>query len=283
MLKRIITAVTMIASVLPILIFSHMWIFPCAIAAISVMCLFEVLRCIGMHKRILMTLPLYICALGFPILLRLINNDFLVAGIAIIAIIFYIAYTFTWTIFSHGKITYPEICTLCLTSFYVIFAMNTILYVRDYKNYGKYVFALILVAAWVTDTFAYFTGRLLGKHKLVPDVSPKKTIEGSIGGVIFCAIGFLVTGAIVDAVDPDISLNYINYIYLAVSGVLMSIISQAGDLIMSVIKRHYGIKDFSNMLPGHGGMLDRMDSTLAVALGVEMLIMFTYLTGISLF
>ena len=74
-----------------------------------------------------------------------------------------------------------------------------------------------------------------------------------------------------------------NYIYLAISGIVIAIISQAGDLIMSVIKRHYGIKDFSNILPGHGGVLDRVDSILAVSIGIELMIMLTYITNISIF
>ena len=139
---------------------------------------------------------------------------------------------------------------------------------------------LILIGAWVTDTMAYFTGRLFGKHKLAPDISPKKTIEGSIGGSICCAIAFVLLGVIVSFVVPDSSPNYI---FLAVSGLVISVISQAGDLIMSAMKRHYGIKDFGNLLPGHGGILDRMDSMLAVSLGIEVMVMFTFMTGISLF
>ena len=232
-----------------------------------------------MHKKIALTLPLYVYAVAFPFLQRIYENDFNVAGIAIIGIIFYVAYLFAWVIFSHGRLEYTDACTLCLTAFYILFALNMIIYIRDYKD-GAYIYFLIFVGAWVTDTFAYFTGVLFGKHKLVPDVSPKKTVEGSIGGTLFCSIGFVVTGLVVGALVED---AHPNYIYLAISGLLIAIISQAGDLIMSVIKRHYGVKDYGNILPGHGGMLDRLDSILAVSLGVEGMIMFTYLTGITLF
>ena len=102
----------------------------------------------------------------------------------------------------------------------------------------------------------------------------------SIGGTLFCAIGFVLTGVIVNALVDGVSPNYI---YLAISGIIIAVVSQAGDLIMSVIKRHYKIKDFSNIFPGHGGMIDRMDSVFSVALGIQALIMFTHLTGISLF
>lgn len=279
MLKRVITGICIIAAVVPILIFSNTLVFPCAIALISLFSIYEMAHCMGMHKRVAMLAPLYIYALAFPFLQRvkIFDNDFYVAGIAMIAIIFYIAYLFAWVIFSNGKVTYPEICTLALTSFYMLFSLNLIIYIRDYNGY---IALLILVGSWVTDTMAYFTGRFLGKHKLAPDISPKKTIEGSIGGTVCCIIAFVLFGVIVDALVPESSPNYI---YLAISGLIIAVIAQAGDLIMSAIKRHYKIKDFGNILPGHGGMLDRVDSILSVTLGIEMLVMFTFLTGISLF
>ena len=279
MLKRIITGTCIIAAVIPVLIFSNTWLFPIVIALISALAVFEMLRCIGMHKKIALTAPLYIFSVAFPFLLRILDNTLYVVGIAAIAGILYVAYSFVFVIFSHGKILYPDICTLCLTAFYILISLNMIIHIRDAEN-GQYISFLILIGAWVTDTFAYFTGVLFGKHKLVPDVSPKKTIEGSIGGTIFCSLAFMLLGLLVsifaEGVEP-------NYIYLAISGIVIAIISQAGDLIMSVIKRHYGIKDFSNILPGHGGVLDRVDSILAVSIGIELMIMLTYITNITIF
>ena len=279
MLKRVITGICIIAVTVPIIIFSNTWAFPCAIAIISAFCMYELAHCMGIHKNIAMTAPLYIFAVAFPFLQRLnvFENDSSVALIAVMAIIFYVAYLFGCVIFSQGKITYPEICTLGFSGIYILFALNMIIYIRDYSGYVAF---LILIGAWVTDTMAYFTGRLFGKHKLSPDISPKKTIEGSIGGSVCCAIAFVLFGIIVGAVAPETSPNYI---YLAISGLVISVISQAGDLIMSAMNRHYKIKDFGNIFPGHGGMLDRMDSMLAVSLGIEMFIMFTIMTGISLF
>lgn len=279
MLKRVITGTCIVAAVIPIIIFSNTWVLPIAIALISALCIYELAHCMGMHKRIAMTAPLYAFAVAFPFLQRIdiFESDIYVAGIAVMAIIFYVAYLFCWVIFSHGSVTYPEICTLGLTAFYILFSLNVIIYVRDYNGY---VALLILIGSWVTDTMAYFTGRLFGKHKLAPDVSPKKTVEGSIGGTLCCVIAFILLGVIVGAVVPESNPNYI---YLAISGLVIAIIAQAGDLIMSAMKRHYKIKDFGNLLPGHGGMLDRVDSMLAVAIGIEMLVMFTFLTGVSLF
>ena len=276
MLKRVITGICIIAALIPIIIFSNTWVLPSVIAIISILCVYELTHCMGLHKRIVMVAPLYICGAAFPFLLRIFNDTLQLASIAIIAIMFYVSYLFCCVIFSHGAVTYPEICTLCLTGLYILFALNMIIYIRDYNGYIAF---LIFVGSWVTDACAYFTGRLFGKHKLAPDVSPKKTVEGSIGGTLLCAAAFALTGFIVSLIDKEITPNYV---YLVISGIIIAIISQAGDLIMSVIKRHYGIKDFGNIFPGHGGMLDRTDSVFSVTLGIQMLVMFSMLTGITL-
>ena len=104
--------------------------------------------------------------------------------------------------------------------------------------------------------FAYFVGSLIGKHKLIPEVSPKKTVEGAIGGVLFSALLSLVYGIGLDFVLKNIEVNYLR---LFLFGAVLSVVSQLGDLIASLIKREYGVKDYSNIFPGHGGVMDRID------------------------
>ena len=130
-----------------------------------------------------------------------------------------------------------------------------------YMQNGVYIFALVFVAAWMCDVFAYFTGRFFGKHKLAPHLSPKKTVEGSIGGIIFAVLGCMLYGLIVD-LATDL---HARYLVLACLGLSLSVISQIGDLWASLIKREHGIKDYSQMLPGHGGVMDRFDSILAIS------------------
>lgn len=115
---------------------------------------------------------------------------------------------------------------------------------------------LVVLTAFGTDIFAYFTGYIFGKHKLCPAISPKKTIEGAVGGVfgsIILSLAFILI------VQPDLLIHGF------VIGVLGSIISQFGDLTASIIKRKIGIKDYGNLIPGHGGILDRFDSVLFTA------------------
>lgn len=113
----------------------------------------------------------------------------------------------------------------------------------------------------MTDTFAYFCGRAFGKHKLIPDVSPKKTVEGSVGGTVCAVLVTLLYGLLIGAVTESKP----NYLPLALVTLIVSLVSQCGDLIMSLVKRKFGIKDYGKLFPGHGGVLDRFDSVICVS------------------
>ena len=120
---------------------------------------------------------------------------------------------------------------------------------------GKIYVWLIFIIAFLTDTFAYFVGYLFGKHKLIPKVSPKKTIEGSVGGILGSTLGCAVFGYIFK----------LDLTAMILIGSLGSIIAQFGDLFASSIKRYVGIKDYGKLITGHGGILDRFDSVILVA------------------
>lgn len=142
---------------------------------------------------------------------------------------------------------------------YSTFFILHLLFIRQMEN-GIALLFIPLVGAWIPDTFAYFTGMLCGKHKLIPAVSPKKTVEGSIGGVVGSMLMFVLYGFIVS------SFGYkTDYAILIVLSVLCGIMSQFGDLSASLVKRHFDIKDFGNLMPGHGGIMDRFDSLIFIA------------------
>lgn len=131
------------------------------------------------------------------------------------------------------------------------------------KDQGIYELIYIILIAMFTDTFAYFSGTFFGKHKLCPAISPKKTIEGSLGGTIIATI--LVS--IYAIYSHKLTFIFDNsIIYIIILTFILSIFSQIGDLAASVIKRQYKIKDYGNLFPGHGGVLDRLDSILFTAL-----------------
>ncbi len=266
MKTRIITAVVAIAIFLPILIFSHTVALPVAMALCALAAVYEMVSCIGLRNAYALNVPLYLAALGLPFLLRYAGNmeyvrQCLVALTLIVALYFFAVLTF-----SHGKYKLSDVSVCFFTVFYIIAGFLSILFLRDYAIGEKYVYLTVFIGAWVTDTFAYFCGMLFGqggKHKLIPDVSPKKTVEGSIGGTVFCMIAMLVFGLIVNHISGSL---HANLLVLVIGGFLAAIVAQIGDLCMSVIKRTYGIKDYGKLFPGHGGMLDRFDSVIAVSI-----------------
>ena len=165
-------------------------------------------------------------------------------------------------------------------AFYVLFIAlsgGCIAWMRDKFGYttGLYALLVALIAAWGSDTGAYFAGVFFGRHKLCPVISPKKTIEGAVGGVLLAAL--LQAGAAVGF--SEISGAAVPWIFVAVSPVLTAV-SIVGDLSASLVKRNFGIKDFSNLMPGHGGILDRFDSVLMVLPVVYLL--FCYYSPVTL-
>ena len=134
---------------------------------------------------------------------------------------------------------------------------------------GRFFVLIPFVLAFLSDTGAYFAGLKFGKNKLAPEISPKKTVEGVVGGVLGAVIGMLLYCAVLGLF---LKIN-VNYLYAVVYGILGSAASVFGDLCFSVIKRQTGIKDYGNLFPGHGGVLDRFDSMMVVAPLVEILIL----------
>lgn len=149
-----------------------------------------------------------------------------------------------------GRRSVEEISVSVLTFVYITVALSTVLKVQEmYPDFVWYIF----IFAFVTDTFAYFTGMFFGKTKLIPSVSPKKTVEGALGGIFGC---ILCSSVYAYWRHPEFLFPVM---LAAVPG---SIVSQFGDLFASVFKRKLGIKDYGNLIPGHGGMLDRIDSII---------------------
>lgn len=133
-------------------------------------------------------------------------------------------------------------------------------YDTDRFGIGFFAVWLILIAAWFTDMGAYFVGVLIGKHKIAPNLSPKKTIEGCVGGVLIAGLGGFILGYIIYA--REILTTIDTRLIFALLSMCGSICAQVGDLAASGIKRHFGIKDYGKIIPGHGGVCDRFDSVI---------------------
>lgn len=266
MKTRIITGAVALCVFVPVLILSHTVALPILISLCSVLAVYEMSACIGLKRAFPLTIPFYLIAAGLPFLIRYGANHDLFRQVSLVAALILALYFFAVLTFSHGKYKLADVSVCFFTLFYILAGFNSILFLRDFvKPGGQYVYLTVFIGAWVTDTFAYFCGMLFGrggKHKLIPDVSPKKTVEGSIGGTVFCILAMLLFGMIVNSITE----LHANYLLLTVGGLLAAIVAQVGDLCMSVIKRTYGIKDYGTLFPGHGGILDRFDSVLAVSI-----------------
>ena len=262
MLKRIITSIVALCVLVPVLIWSDTVVLPVAVAVITVIGLYEMYKCIGKNKNIAVCLPAYALAVLSPFALRYLADKTAFAGMAFIAAALYLIYLFYLTVASRGKMTFGECGELFAVTLYIIAALNSIVYIRDLDG-GKYLYLLIFIGAWITDTFAYFSGMLLGKHKLIPEVSPKKTVEGLIGGVVGSAVINIIALLICNAVCYK-PFPIPVWLMIIVS-IAVPLVGTLGDLTASAIKRSYGIKDFGNLIPGHGGIMDRMDSISFVA------------------
>ncbi|MGN1346122.1 MAG: phosphatidate cytidylyltransferase, partial [Eubacteriales bacterium] len=169
-------------------------------------------------------------------------------------------FVFAAVVFSREKMDFTLAASAFTGVFYVAISFASIVLLR---GVGKYLYLLVFIGPWVSDTFAYLCGRMFGRHKLIPEVSPKKTVEGSIGGIVFASLSYAVYAwVIVRWFDPTASPNYP---VMLLAGAVASVVSQIGDLSASVVKRRFGIKDYGWIFPGHGGVMDRFDSVLLTA------------------
>lgn len=257
---RIISATVGIALLIPLLWFSDTLIFPLALALCAAVAAYEIASCVGAKVWYVLAPSMTFAVLG-PLMTKWIASTVksYIAFLAMLAFV-YLFLMFTLAVFTAGKLKYSAVAETVIGVVYATVGFTSIALLRRLTG-GAYLFGMVFVAAWVTDTMAYFSGRLFGKHKLCPTISPKKTVEGSIGGTVFCALSFLLYGFIVHktvGVTP-------NYPMLLIAGLVLSFVSQIGDLAASLIKREHDVKDYGKIMPGHGGVMDRFDSILAVA------------------
>lgn len=265
MFKRILTGVIAFCFVLvPILFFADTVVLPIAVAVFSLIATYELLHCVGLHKNLWVSIPLYLVSAALPFGARMMT---LVTVFALpLSLCVILLYLLAVAVFSHGKADIQDVSTAFMLWLYTLLGFFGLIMVHDHIRGGEYLYLLAFLGAWVTDIFAYFTGMLLGRHKLIPAVSPKKTVEGAIGGVVFCTLSFVGFGLIYNNFWVADGEKTIPLVVMAIVGFLVSIVSQVGDLSLSLLKRKYGIKDFGKLFPGHGGVLDRFDSVLAVSI-----------------
>lgn len=291
MLTRIITAVVALCVLVPVLIFAPAWIVACVFVLLGAVAVYEFFSCVGLKKEIWL---LIVAVLGLllsivPSVLMVWNPDCLlghgfwsemVALLPSFAQAFVVLAFMIAAVARYKKLPVDRLVMLFGLFFYAKIGFSALAFLAlegDGVAVSKMVGASVplwiaLCIPWVADTLAYFSGYFFGKRKLCPEISPKKTVEGAIGGVASTGIvAVLVYGF---AKSWDI----VPLLVVFFGAMILAVVSIYGDLFASVVKRHFGVKDYGKLFPGHGGVMDRFDSTIPVAITLQLLLNIPYFT-----
>lgn len=264
MLTRIIVAVIGLPMLLAVIFFAPVWVYGLVVGAIAGLSAWELLRAVGgVNRRMHIVSALF--AFSMPVLSTVYD-----AGAVFTVMVFLLFAAMLMELMhsvSHEKGLKLETVALCILAGAVMPLMLTSLVKLAQREHGVVYALLPFAAAFLSDSGAYFIGIFFGKHKLCPLLSPKKTIEGAAGGLASAIVAMLIFGLVLKLIGFEV-----NFLVMAVYGFFGSAACQLGDLSFSAIKRLYGIKDYGNLLPGHGGMLDRFDSMFWTAVMVDILV-----------
>ncbi len=262
MRQRLTTAAIALILLFVAMLFFETPMFNLLIGIISALAVYEMLYQTQYVTSKLMVTVSVVFALIFPMLHLTLFKRFMIATAVAYLMILGIVY-----LARHEKYMLPQICTAFMVSLLVPVVFSVSIVIRD-KFYpdGIFYYILALGGGWLADSGAYFVGSFFGKHKLAPKISPKKTVEGAVGGIITTVLGYLLIGYVYTLIRQYLGdALQISYLMLALSAPVCAIAGILGDLFASVIKRQTGIKDYGNILPGHGGIMDRFDSVLFVS------------------
>ncbi len=205
-----------------------------------------------------------LCILGFIASVVISLGANFDTGTSLALVYIFVVALFGIMLLSNRKITVVHIGMLIFGLIYIPYFLSHITYLRKLDCGNVYIW-LVFIGAFLTDTCAYFIGCKFGKHKLCPNISPKKSVEGAIAGVVGGGLSFLIFGIIINLFFTETINGSFNLWLLFLLGIITAVMSEIGDLVASCIKRQFGVKDFGNLLPGHGGVLDRCDSIILVA------------------
>lgn len=243
------------------------------LAAVSAAATYELTKAVGAKSKVLFAVAcavsaLSVCAVGFKISLPIVPVlfSFYVLIMLFITVIFNQQIKYTDTVMAlFASIAVPYSLS-CFIRFQNINELNA-----EFTRYEGFILvALAFTCSWVTDSFAFLVGRKIGKHKMTPNISPKKSVEGAVFGTLITAainvVLLFVFTLIFDKMGHSnlMGASAVKYLVAFPISCVLSVVSMFGDLAASVLKRNVGIKDYSNLLPGHGGIMDRFDSCLFV-------------------
>lgn len=256
---RIISAAVGIVISVAVFLMHNTIVLPIAVSLIIGLMIYELLKAASCMEFYPASVAAIVYGMSSPLVFGTKAADYSICYQLALVFIVFLTY-----IMKHKTIKFEQITFILAVSLLVPSAMTcTIKTEAISENHGLALMILGLCGAWIADSGAYFTGTFLGKHKLCPEISPKKTIEGFVGGILITGLVFVgynyVYSNYVSKVDVEV-----NYIVSFIAGAVCAVIGTMGDLSASLIKRQCGIKDYGKIMPGHGGMMDRFDSVLFV-------------------
>lgn len=264
MKTRVISALVGIAILAAVLCFYDTPVFLIAVCIVSMLAVYEMLHTTKLVTNKFVLVWSVIFAGFIPVFFTIRSKEVGIPGCTLFVAGLCLA-LLRW----HENFSVQSLATAFTFSILVPSSISVLLVFREtYPQMGIFYLFLVILGAWGSDTGAYFTGRAFGKRKLCPDISPNKTVEGFIGGIISAVLCYLVAGIIFTYLTPIIYPGYtltVNYMELLLIAPFCSASGVLGDLFASVIKRQTGIKDYGNIMPGHGGVMDRFDSVLFVS------------------
>lgn len=262
MKQRIISAAVAILLACVVLALHSTIVYTLFLAVVGSLMVYEMHKANGLEKSKLLLVSSVLAVLAVPFIVKFVPSGKTTS--IILAWCVYFTLAVASMLFDHKKITSGKLGIILITTTLVGVMSASLAFMQ--VNFGKASLAYILLAlcgAWLSDTGAYFVGTFFGKHKLCPEISPKKSVEGMFGGFASNILLFMLYGYIVSLFGIKVA-SY-GYLVLAGMGLISSILGLMGDLFASVIKRETGIKDYGNIMPGHGGAYDRFDSVVFVA------------------
>lgn len=266
MAKRLLSAAIAIPIGLVVVILNNELVYYIAMTLLSVMAVYELFMATKYLKnKLLSALSLVFVAI-IPFVYWI---DALRQHVKLFYLCFIILLAFTMII-KHERVKFEQVALVSFISLAIPLALNTLSFIRtNFPQHAMFYIVYIMLSVWVGDAGAYFVGTFLGKHKMCPKISPKKTWEGFVGGIVTTGVVAFISCFVYELIDSAINNGVhtfsVNYPYLVGLSLVLSVLGVLGDLSASLIKRECSVKDFGNILPGHGGVLDRFDSVLFAA------------------
>ncbi|MCM1054127.1 MAG: phosphatidate cytidylyltransferase [Bacteroides sp.] len=264
MLTRILTAVVAVPLVIFILWLNNAEVMLVVMTLVSALAVGEVLLATKYfsNKGVAAVCMIFVTAMPSFLCIDTLKPFFAILAAAFLLVMFIIM------LLDHENVRFEEVALMSFVAFLIPLSLSTIVFLQKNFEFGVFYVVLSLLIPWISDAGAYFVGSAIGRHKMAPEISPKKSWEGFFGGLITAIVAALIAGFGYPWADGLVNGERtftVNVLYIVAVSIIGAVLGVIGDFSASLLKRQCMVKDFGNIIPGHGGILDRFDSVLFVA------------------